>query len=158
MRRLQLAYSWGKWLALRRKEYENAMAYYQSQRPRTNWSILVQHDEMACRYQRCRFRIERAERAVGANGLTGYATFNDKEPNAEIELVGVKFPVQAASRDQLAQMNYENFHRHDRMRAVTAKQIMNDKRHPLAAYADRCAEEEREAYEAEMRSAAYGGW
>lgn len=155
MKRLQLAYAWGKWLANRREEYENAMEFYKSQRPRRNMAILVEHDEMACLYQRCKFRIERARRAVGANGMIGFATFDDKAPNATINLMGAAFPVRAASGDDLAKMNFDNFHKWDRTRAVKAKQIAADKRHPLDHYRDVCAEQEARDYEAELASMRY---
>ena len=155
MKRLQLAYAWGKWIALRREEYEKAMDYYKSQRPRGNWAILVERDEMACRYQRCVFRVHRALRAVGAWGMTGYATFDDQNPNATVKLVGVDFPVNAASADQLAAMNARDFQKNDRTRAVEAKRVAEDKRHPLADFMDHCAQEDQIAYEAELQSMRY---
>lgn len=154
-RHLALAYSWGKWLALRADDYRKAMEFYKAQRPRRNWGILVEHDEMALRYQRCEFRLRRAMLAVGAWGMTGYATFGEENPNSTVTLCGVEFPVHAASTAELDQMNRDDFQRNHRSRATKAKQVAEDKRHPLAHFSDVQAEEDQLAYEQEVRS---GRW
>jgi hypothetical protein len=151
-RRLALAYAWGKWFALRADNYHKAMEFYKNQRPRKNWAILVEQDEMALRYQRCGFRIERAMRAVGAWGLIGYASLMEGSDN--VRIMGVDFPAKVAAQDEVDRMNADQFQRNQRDRAMKAKAVAEDKRHPLACFEDICAEAEAEAYEKELR----GNW
>lgn len=154
MNRLVMAYSWGKWLALRADDYRKAMEFYKKQRPEGNWAILTQHDEMACRYQRCEFRLRRAMRAVGAWGMTGHATFNENG-SGKFTLMGIDFPADVMAADELADSNAKEFQKNHRSRATEAKEVAEDKRHPLAHFADVCAQEDQEAYEQELRSSRY---
>lgn len=156
-RRVQLALAWGKWIALRREDHEKAMEFYKGQRPRGNWGIVVEQDEMACHYQRCQFRVRRAMRAVGAWGMVGHATFTmpGEETNATYRLAGVDFPVRADTADELAKRNFDDFNKNARTRAVRSKIAAEDKRHPLAIYEDHVAALEAEAVEAEMYSMRY---
>jgi hypothetical protein len=154
-RRLYLALAWGKWLALRQKDCEAALQFYTNQRPRKNWAILVEEDEWALRYQRLIFRQHRVLRALGAWGLIGYATFSE-EGEDTVTILGVNFPVNRASMDEVARMNYNSFNLGERHRAFRAKQLAEDKRHPIAAYQDHCAKEEADAIQAEMAALATG--
>src|SRR5688500_13458029 len=119
-RRLALAYAWGKWFAIAAEEFQRIEKRAKALRPRGNWAILVEDDEVALQYQRVVFRIRRAKRAVGAWGVCGYG---------ELGVEDGQFAVGWASKEKLAQMNFDSFHK-ERLRAKRAKELAEDKRHP----------------------------
>jgi hypothetical protein len=116
---------WAKWLALHCVDYPEEMRRIESLRPRKNWAILIADDELACIYQRMRFRLERARYACGHRALIG---------EGSVQVVDGQLAVVWENATAIAEHNRKNFDRNHRQRAVKAKQIMADKHHPREAF------------------------
>ena len=124
-RRLFLALAWGKWLAREMEQAGQSMERCKMLRAQDgfgqgngNWGVLVQDDPWALQFQRLDFRVARAKRAVGAQGVISIHRYGQET---------VSWP---KGSPEIVEYNRENFQSNQRARAFKACQLLADKRHP----------------------------
>lgn len=106
-----LLMGWARYLSLRidlNRQLDDI-----AKRRGTRFGILRDDDHYALEYQRLEFRIQRANRAVGMQGLSGHASFD-----------GEKFVV--TDQATLDKRNKDNFDIHYRQRAHRAKKLIGE--------------------------------
>lgn len=110
LRRYALLRGWARWLS-RYGDGEEELEKIVEIRG-TRFGIAIQDDYHALRYQRAKWLKQRASYAVGAYGLTGFASWSDGRWHR-------------ASKDEVAAMNRTNMAK-DRARAVRAKRLLRE--------------------------------
>ncbi len=110
-RRVFLLMGWGRFLANRMCDDKERQEYIKSVRDEGSWAIAVADDYWALQYQRLEFRIARAKYAFDAFGLQGKMSFGK---DGWIRWSG----------EMVAKENKRVFHKHYRMKAHRAVQLL----------------------------------
>jgi len=104
---------WGRFLANHLCAYKERQQYIKSVRAEGSWAIMAADDYWALQYQRLDFRIKRAQYAFGTYGLSGCMSYG-------------KDGFVQWSRERIAEENRASFHKHHRMKAHRAVQLLRE--------------------------------